>query len=157
MLFKRSFVIHLCCQIIYSVRESNHFPKTLKTKTNFLMFYCALLSFISNTLSIPIWIDKPISTCVMKQISSCSLVRCCLSFQIHFPCPYELTNLFLLVMKQNNFLHVLLCIVSRLSRLFLPSYSAAFFSSLARSRYFLSFLFSFIFTLWSTRTSKSSR
>ena len=29
VLFKRSFVIHLCCQIIYSVREINHFPKTL--------------------------------------------------------------------------------------------------------------------------------
>ena len=27
VLFKRSFVIHLCCQIIYSVRETNHFPK----------------------------------------------------------------------------------------------------------------------------------
>ena len=27
VLFKRSFIIHLCCQIIYSVREINHFPK----------------------------------------------------------------------------------------------------------------------------------
>ena len=27
VLFKRSFVIHLCCQIICSVREINHFPK----------------------------------------------------------------------------------------------------------------------------------
>ena len=26
--FKRSFVIHLCCQIIYSVRETNHFQNT---------------------------------------------------------------------------------------------------------------------------------
>ena len=27
VLFIKSFVIHLCCQIIYSVREINHFPK----------------------------------------------------------------------------------------------------------------------------------
>ena len=27
VLFERSFVINLCCQIIYSVREINHFPK----------------------------------------------------------------------------------------------------------------------------------
>ena len=28
VLFKRSFVIHLCCQIIYSVRETNHSQNT---------------------------------------------------------------------------------------------------------------------------------
>ena len=30
VLFKRSFIIRLCCQIIYSVREINHFPKHWK-------------------------------------------------------------------------------------------------------------------------------
>ena len=30
---KRSFVIHLCCLIIYSVREINHFPETLKQQS----------------------------------------------------------------------------------------------------------------------------
>ena len=28
VIFKGSFIIHLCCQIIYSVRETNHFQNT---------------------------------------------------------------------------------------------------------------------------------
>ena len=50
MLFKRSFVIHLCCQIIYSVREINHFPKhkniiSVVNKLNIFFYFELSFSF----------------------------------------------------------------------------------------------------------------
>ena len=48
MWFKRSFIIYLCCQIIYSVMETNHLNSNMVISGFKLSYY---IHFQANTLS----------------------------------------------------------------------------------------------------------